>query len=129
MHSSRTMAMSEPRASWISAAFAGVRRCSEPSRWERKRTPPSVIFRHCVILKTSEHREEEDEGNPNSEDNANRLAEGQFPWIACGKTDGHKHNGPDSEEVQRRKRHHLPHRQIASEYRGRIGSEEILGIY
>src|SRR2546427_138281 len=52
MHSSSTMAMSEPSASCTSTAFSGVSKCSAPSRCDRKSTPWSVIFRSPARLKT-----------------------------------------------------------------------------
>ena len=52
MHSSRTMAMSEPSACWISMDFSGVRKCSEPSRCERNTAPSSVTLRSSAKLNT-----------------------------------------------------------------------------
>ena len=44
--------MSEPSCAWISEAFSGVSRCSEPSRCDRKRAPSSVIVR---LRREAEH--------------------------------------------------------------------------
>jgi hypothetical protein len=43
VHSSKTSAMSEPSAAWISIEVSGARNFSEPSMWLRKRTPSSVM--------------------------------------------------------------------------------------
>jgi hypothetical protein len=44
--------MSAPRAISISSAFSGERKCSEPSRCERKVTPSFVTLRNSLRLKT-----------------------------------------------------------------------------
>ena len=49
--SSSTIAMSDPRRSWMSAASSGVSRCWAPSRWERNLTPCSVTCPNVAKLK------------------------------------------------------------------------------
>src|SRR5947209_7347153 len=51
-HSSKHMMMSAPSAICISMERSGVNRCEEPSRWERKVTPSSVILRSELREKT-----------------------------------------------------------------------------
>ena len=43
-HSSRHIMTSEPRLSCTSTDLAGEKKCSLPSRWERKVTPSRDIF-------------------------------------------------------------------------------------
>ena len=52
MHSSKAMAISESRAIWISMDTSGDKNFFDPSIWERKVTPSSVIFRIFPRLKT-----------------------------------------------------------------------------
>ena len=44
--------MSEPSERSISITLSGVKRCSEPSMWERKRTPSSPIRLSALRLNT-----------------------------------------------------------------------------
>ena len=48
MHSSNAITMSEPRSAWISIDRSGVSEWGEPSMWERKVTPSSLIFRRSA---------------------------------------------------------------------------------
>jgi hypothetical protein len=49
---SNAIAISPPRASWISTARSGVRRCADPSRWLAKVTPSSSTRLRWARLKT-----------------------------------------------------------------------------
>src|SRR6266851_8366446 len=52
VHSSKAITMSAPRPIWVSIALSGLKKCDEPSRWERKVTPCSLILRRSFRLKT-----------------------------------------------------------------------------
>src|SRR6266567_8646443 len=52
VHSSKAIIMSAPRPIWASIALSGLKKCDEPSRWERKVTPSSLILRRSFRLKT-----------------------------------------------------------------------------
>ena len=45
MHSSKAMAMSEPRLAWMRMLSSGPIKMCRPSTWELKLTPSSLIFR------------------------------------------------------------------------------------
>ncbi len=52
VHSSNTIATSEPSARWTCIARSGSRKTSAPSTGERKRTPSSETLRIVARLKT-----------------------------------------------------------------------------
>ena len=52
VHSSNTMATSDPSARWTCIARSGSRNTSAPSTGERKRTPSSETLRIVARLKT-----------------------------------------------------------------------------